>query len=178
MRLTRTTRDFQNALMTLLETNSFEHLTVDQICEEAMLHRSSFYRYFDDKYDLLAQTLNTQIGRIADSGESEEDVIKQFVMYIDGHKDLVRHLASSSSHSSLYTEMLQILSKVLLERRESGTKDSIILALKKSDNPEMTAYLFSGSIIGVFFWWQKNNYELPTEDFINFAKQSVLSLSK
>ncbi len=53
MRVTRTIRDFENALITLLEKNSFESLTVDQICKEALMHRSSFYRYFSDKYDLL-----------------------------------------------------------------------------------------------------------------------------
>ena len=57
MRVTRTIRDFENALITLLEKNSFESLTVDQICKEALMHRSSFYRYFSDKYDLLEQTL-------------------------------------------------------------------------------------------------------------------------
>ena len=80
MRVTRTVRDFQNALLTLLETNSFDHLTVDQICNEALLHRSSFYRYFNDKYDLLEQTMDAQISQIADSGESEEDVVKHFVL--------------------------------------------------------------------------------------------------
>lgn len=177
MRVTRTVRDFQNALLTLLETNSFDHLTVDQICNEALLHRSSFYRYFNDKYDLLEQTMDAQISQIADSGELEEDVVKQFVLYIDGHKDMIRHLASSNSHSSLYTEMLQVFSQVLLDRRDHGTKDTVIKALQQASNPEMMAYVFSGSIIGAFYWWQKNNYDVPTEEFINFAKQSVLSLS-
>lgn len=177
MRVTRTVRDFQNALLTLLETNSFDHLTVDQICNEALLHRSSFYRYFNDKYDLLEQTMDAQISQIADSGESEEDVVKQFVLYIDGHKDMIRHLASSNSHSSLYTEMLQVFSQVLLDRRDHGTKDTVIKALQQASNPEMMAYVFSRSIIGAFYWWQKNNYDVPTEEFINFAKQSVLSLS-
>ena len=178
MRVTRTVRDFQNALLTLLKTNSFDHLTVDQICNEALLHRSSFYRYFNDKYDLLEQTLDSQISQIADNGDPEEDVIKQFVLYIDGHKDMIRHLASSNSHSSLYTEMLQIFSQVLLDRRtQSKTTDTVILSLKKAKNPEMTDYVFSGAIIGAFYWWQKNNYNVPTEEFINFAKQSVLSLS-
>ena len=91
---------------------------------------------------------------------------------------MIRHLASSNSHSSLYTEMLQIFSQVLLDRRtQSKTTDTVILSLKKAKNPEMTAYVFSGAIIGAFYWWQKNNYNVPTEEFINFAKQSVLSLS-
>ena len=153
MRVTRTVRDFQNALLTLLETNSFDHLTVDQICNEALLHRSSFYRYFNDKYDLLEQTMDAQISQIADSGESEEDVVKQFVLYIDGHKDMIRHLASSNSHSSLYTEMLQVFSQVLLDRRDHGTKDTVIKALQQASLRDMMAYVFGGSIIGGFYWW-------------------------
>src|SRR5699024_10238415 len=128
--------------------NSFDHLTVDQICNEALLHRSSFYRYFNDKYDLLEQTMDAQISQIADSGESEEDVVKQFVLYIDGHKDMIRHLASSNSHSSLYTEMLQVFSQVLLDRRDHGTKDTVIKALQQASNPEMMAYVLAGRLSG------------------------------
>ena len=80
MRVTRTVRDFQNALLVLLENNSFDHLTVDQICKEALLHRSSFYRYFNDKYDLLEQTLKTKVVQIVDSGSSEDDILKHFII--------------------------------------------------------------------------------------------------
>lgn len=179
MRVTRTVRDFQNALLTLLEKNSFDHLTVDQICNEALLHRSSFYRYFNDKYDLLEQTMVAQISQIADSGDSEEDVIKQFVRYIDEHKAIIRHLAASNSHTSLYSEILQIFSQVILDRsKQTNSTDPVIIALQHSKNPEMMAYILSGSIIGAFYWWQKNNYNVSTDELISFAKQSVLSLAK
>ena len=41
------------ALLTLLHHEAVEKITVDQLCREADLHRSTFYRYFQDKYDLL-----------------------------------------------------------------------------------------------------------------------------
>lgn len=170
MRVTRTVRDFQNALLILLEKNSFDHLTVDQICQEAMLHRSSFYRYFRDKYDLLEQTLNTKIGQIVESDESDDDIINDLVTYIDHNKDIFRHLAASSSHSSLYSEMLEILKKVMLDRAKKSSRDPLIMALQKADNPEMIAYTFAGSIIGAFYWWQKNNYNVPMEDVIEFTR--------
>ena len=109
MRVTRTIRDFENALITLLEKNSFESLTVDQICKEALMHRSSFYRYFSDKYDLLEQTLNAQINKLTENTDSEDDIIKQLLSYIDKNKDVIRHLAPNSARSSLYTEILNIL---------------------------------------------------------------------
>ena len=148
MRVTRTIRDFENALITLLEKNSFESLTVDQICKEALMHRSSFYRYFSDKYDLLEQTLNAQINKLTENTDSEDDIIKQLLSYIDKNKDVIRHLAPNSARSSLYTEILNILSQVLLERRNLETNDPIVTALQKSDNPEMLAYVLSGAIIG------------------------------
>ena len=38
-------------LMTAGET--FSHITINQICEKALVHRSTFYKHFEDKYDLL-----------------------------------------------------------------------------------------------------------------------------
>lgn len=177
MRVTRTVRDFQNALMTLLETNSFDHLTVDQICKEALLHRSSFYRYFNDKYDLLEQTLKAQVVRIVDNGDSEDDIVKQVIIYIDQHRNVVRHLAASDSHSSLYSELLQILTQMFLERREQESKDPVIQALQKSDTPELLAYTLSGSILGGFHWWQSKNCDVPVEEVINFVRETIHSLS-
>ncbi len=177
MRVTRTIRDFENALITLLEKNSFESLTVDQICKEALMHRSSFYRYFSDKYDLLEQTLNAQINKLTENTDSEDDIIKQLLSYIDKNKDVIRHLAPNSARSSLYTEILNILSQVLLERRNLETNDPIVTALQKSDNPEMLAYVLSGAIIGTFYWWQGNNYDVPTEDVIKFARAATKSLT-
>ena len=177
MRVTRTIRDFENELITLLEKNSFESLTVDQICKEALMHRSSFYRYFSDKYDLLEQTLNAQINKLTENTDSEDDIIKQLLSYIDKNKDVIRHLAPNSARSSLYTEILNILSQVLLERRNLETNDPIVTALQKSDNPEMLAYVLSGAIIGTFYWWQGNNYDVPTEDVIKFARAATKSLT-
>ncbi|PWT39535.1 TetR family transcriptional regulator [Limosilactobacillus reuteri] len=177
MRVTRTIRDFENALITLLEKNFFESLTVDQICKEALMHRSSFYRYFSDKYDLLEQTLNAQINKLTENTDSEDDIIKQLLSYIDKNKDVIRHLAPNSARSSLYTEILNILSQVLLERRNLETNDPIVTALQKSDNPEMLAYVLSGAIIGTFYWWQGNNYDVPTEDVIKFARAATKSLT-
>lgn len=177
MRVTRTVRDFQNALLVLLEKKSFDHLTVDQICQEAMLHRSSFYRYFRDKYDLLEQTLNTKIDQIIEDDESDDDIIDDLITYIYRNKDIFRHLGASSTHSSLYTEMLEILTKVMLDRTNKSSRDSLIIALQKADNPEMIAYALAGSIIGAFYWWQKNNYNVPLDDMIELTRMRAHAMA-
>ena len=37
----------------LLQTKSFEQITVQDLCAKANVRRSTFYRHFNDKYDLL-----------------------------------------------------------------------------------------------------------------------------
>ena len=57
-RIFRTKRDLRNALLGLLETNSFEKISVKDICDYAHINKMTFYRHYDDKYDLLQDTIN------------------------------------------------------------------------------------------------------------------------
>ncbi len=94
MKANRTVRDFEVALMNLLLTTSFERITVDQICDEALLHRSSFYRYFHDKYDLLEQTLGAWVERIVDQTATEDDLIEALVSQIEANRAMFSNLAN------------------------------------------------------------------------------------
>lgn len=49
----RTLAAFVRAMKELLAEKSFESLSVQEICSRADYPRSTFYNYFDDKYDLL-----------------------------------------------------------------------------------------------------------------------------
>ncbi len=41
------------AFFTLLEDFSFDQITVSQIIDTANINRSTFYRHYQDKYDIL-----------------------------------------------------------------------------------------------------------------------------
>lgn len=47
------------SLFQLLEETPFEKLSLIQLCDHSMVPRSTFYRYFEDKYDLLYYCLQT-----------------------------------------------------------------------------------------------------------------------
>lgn len=44
----------------LLSKELFSKITVNEIADQALIHRSTFYTHFDDKYDLLNQYLASQ----------------------------------------------------------------------------------------------------------------------
>ena len=49
----RTLDVLSGAMFFLLSEESFEEITVGELCERAQYPRATFYNYFDDKYDLL-----------------------------------------------------------------------------------------------------------------------------
>jgi len=57
LRIKRTHKLLRTALMDLIEERAFDALTVGEIAERAMVSRAGFYRYYQDKYELVEQTL-------------------------------------------------------------------------------------------------------------------------
>lgn len=53
IRITKTKLSLANAMFTLLNKNNFKSITVNDLCTEAMVSRSTFYVHFEDKYALL-----------------------------------------------------------------------------------------------------------------------------
>src|SRR6516225_9814035 len=57
LRVRRTHKLLWEALMAELSERTFEEITVSDICERAMVHRTTFYKHYEDKYALLEQGL-------------------------------------------------------------------------------------------------------------------------
>jgi len=55
LRVRRTHKFLWEALMAELSERAFEEITVKDICERAMVHRTTFYKHYEDKYALLEQ---------------------------------------------------------------------------------------------------------------------------
>src|SRR5215470_8066823 len=53
LRVRRTHKLLWEALMAELSERVFEEITVTDICERAMVHRTTFYKHYEDKYALL-----------------------------------------------------------------------------------------------------------------------------
>lgn len=176
-KVNRTVRDFENAMISLLEQVPFDHITVDQICREAMLHRSSFYRYFHDKYDLLAQTIDGQLNKLISNEQTTDGIVDVVLNYVDQHRELFHHLIATKDRPGIHEEILQIMSELILHRSQRDNNDLVLHAVAQSDQPELMSYMIGGSINGAFMWWQKHNYDVSKEKVAKFCKQQIHNIS-
>ncbi|WEE35629.1 TetR/AcrR family transcriptional regulator [Lactiplantibacillus paraplantarum] len=67
-----TNRQIQTALLTLIEEKSFDQISINDIIDSVHCARSTFYRYYDDKYDLL-QTIETKLLKKIDDHRQQQN---------------------------------------------------------------------------------------------------------
>ncbi|MCI5552855.1 MAG: TetR/AcrR family transcriptional regulator [Tenericutes bacterium] len=53
LRIMKTKKALYQSLIQLMKEKTFEEIRVSDICELALINRSTFYAHFDDKYELL-----------------------------------------------------------------------------------------------------------------------------
>jgi AcrR family transcriptional regulator len=64
LRVRRTQKLLREALIALIDERSFDTITVGEIAERAMVSRAAFYRYYQDKYDLVEKIFEETIATI------------------------------------------------------------------------------------------------------------------
>lgn len=53
LRIIKTKKVLFDALVTLMKKKNFDKIKISDICEVALINRSTFYAHYQDKYDLL-----------------------------------------------------------------------------------------------------------------------------
>ncbi len=118
----RTDRDITNALFLVMERKSFEKITVQDILEEAMINRSTFYQHFSDKYAILERLQERYIGGITERMDAlakdeprDLNAINQvFCTYINEHRYKMKKLLSVRSENlDMEGQMRSLFSRYL-----------------------------------------------------------------
>ena len=115
LRVQRTKKALITTFSDLLETKSFDNITIQDLCEKANVRRSTFYRHFNDKYDLLNHIVGSLIEYFRTLHLPEIDpkdprqffnkFMKDILLFISDNKAMVKSVISIN----IYSEVYQIL---------------------------------------------------------------------
>lgn len=86
----RTLLAFSTALFNLVQKQSFEKVTVNQICEIADYPRSTFYNYFEDKFDLLDYCWSVLLDQINIPNTDLINIQTAITIYFDREYDFIK----------------------------------------------------------------------------------------
>lgn len=111
-----------DSFLRLLEKKPLARVTVKDICEDADLNRSTYYKYYADPYDQMSKLEINIIEEMYSNIELSKDIsqnnysnlypiIKQLLEYIQAKKDMFRILLSNNGDISLQKDILTILQR-------------------------------------------------------------------
>ena len=122
----RTDKAIRQALITLLKNKPFEKITVQDILDETPVTRSTFYKHYHDKYEIVEQM-------------QEEFLAAQIELSREAHKNPTQSLVLQSKLIRDQHEILNTLLKVHTEKvnlRQILANVSEEHYLKHSNNPD------------------------------------------
>lgn len=116
----------ETAFLKLLQERNFEKVMVKDIVEECGLTRNTFYYYYDDTYNIIADILEREIREIIsqiEEGQSPVAALADCFEYLEDNPKLARHLFASAKKEDIYRYVrsaVEIVSNHSIEAMAGG----------------------------------------------------------
>ena len=178
IRVVRTYDQLAASLIKLLSEKSFEELSVSEICDAANVHRATFYKHFNDKYEFLNFCFDKELAKISfDTSEAlpSADNIKENFMYfikvtfefIASKKAIISVIFSKKYSVVLGASLTNAVYNYCLE------KVKVILPDTSTERAELFAAFYSNAFMGVVTHYAKNPDTYPLEEIYDFLENRV-----
>lgn len=173
LRIRRTYKLLTDALMTLMQEKPIEKITVMEICSQAMVHRATFYKYFEDKYQLLDFCVY-EIGEGFIKNDALDAPVRDCREYF---LKLLRCLLNEfEAHMDMYIAILKKnKGDYLIRKIQEKITFSMCSKFKTMSSPDisvphdMLAYFYSGACINVLYWWLENGQGISVDEVVGYA---------
>lgn len=156
LRIKKTYLALEKAFTELLEKKPFESITINELCDAAMIRRTTFYKHFDDKYDYFNFCMANMIQNSKEH-VSIELLRKNPVEYTELR--LAEHLEFMRTHRKIIqnlknSNMIAFYYQNLQKQIEDELRDVLmqIGALEASNKTDFTISLYAGAFISAMGW--------------------------
>ncbi|CBI42958.1 Transposon Tn10 tetC protein; ORFL [Bacillus amyloliquefaciens DSM 7] len=134
----RTQTIIKDAFLELLKEKTFSSITINHICEKAMIHRSTFYRHYEDKYELFSDASNSIAINLFEQTkgglDQEHTLFEEIIEYVDLNRELFFNLTSKNNSLELYEKLIQFGAENLYEI-SMEYNDPLSKQIQNSDYP-------------------------------------------
>ena len=125
LRIQKTYKALIDAFLQLLQTKRFENITINELCELAMVRRATFYKHFADKYEFFTffvQWIQNEFrNRFAHKEQDRNgvspyiDIIRFALDFLDENETLVHSVMESNA----FPLLLDLISEqIILDVKE------------------------------------------------------------
>jgi AcrR family transcriptional regulator len=178
LRIRRTRKFLSDALFQLMEERSFDSISVIDICERAMVHRTTFYAHFEDKNHLFryaVSELQKRFDRVGLMGTACADteglileIFENALSYLRDHRTLYQTGVGKSGAFviDMFSEMLvDDIRNKLEERGKQG--------LRLVVPPVIAAQFYTGAIVGLGRSWLDSGLTMEIAEMRDYMERLI-----
>ncbi|MBA4383735.1 MAG: TetR/AcrR family transcriptional regulator [Anaerolinea sp.] len=159
LRVIKTYKALTETFLLILSEKKFENITVNELCDRAMVRRATFYKHFADKVDFFAFVIrakqtefDAQIRPPTEDMRSQSfyvDIIKHALDFLSSNKKLVQ----SVLESNMLPTIMDILSRQITLDITRKLKEDSESGISLPASPQVMAQFFTGALVYTMMWW-------------------------
>lgn len=170
----RTLLQLRNTFGTLLSEKSFDSIQVLEICERSLIPKSTFYNYFDDKYDLLRYFFKSYELEINPPSEKSAQKPVDFFELLNSLLDLIEKnirffekiLKNNPPAGYCYQEFLNFMISTCIRTMENAHSPT-----PPGIPPEIVLKMRAYALLTVLEWVYFKHHPLSREEIISYIYQ-------
>ncbi len=174
LRVRRTHKLLWEALMAELSQRNFEEITVKEICERAMVHRTTFYKHYEDKYALLEQGMRQMYDALVAEWHTPLSEVSG-----DNPPPLyfIRLFEHVAQHQQFYKLMLcgdgvgrfqKLVKNYITEVAEAKMRELAPESEPLTVPLAMHVQFFAGAVLSLLAWWLENDRPLTPHQMAQY----------
>lgn len=181
LRIRRTHKLLFNALMSLLTKKAFEDIRISDICDNAMIHRTTFYKHFEDKYQLLDYLLIQLVEDFEERSIKYTPIDNPRQYYVNLFKLLLEHMYENKKMYSVGLlkngSAMKLLQKIVVERTKSKLESNQAKGVIFSIPIPILSEFYSSAMISLASWWLENNMPISIDEMVKYGDAMIGELA-
>lgn len=159
LRIIKTHKALTDTFWQMLSEKKFENITVNELCDRAMVRRATFYKHFADKNEFFAflirakQTeFDAQIRQQTDNAHPQSfylGVIQHALDFLNSNKKLVQTVLQSNMLPTVVDILSKQISLDISQKLKEDAKNGVPLPA----SPQVMAQFFTGALVYTVMWW-------------------------
>lgn len=173
LRIVKTNKALYEALLLLMKEKTFEEIKISDLCQKALINRSTFYAHYNDKYELLITMVEDLKQALLSSLKTNEndintkkyfmEMLKILIDHIEDKKDIYQAILVNNRNGILMDILYDVANRDINERIKN---DKIV---KNAHVPsEVITKFYLGAIVNIGIEWIKNNCRYTKEELISY----------
>lgn len=163
----RTQHQIENALFDLLEEKEYSEISVAEITRLANVSRTSFYRNYDQKDNVINDYIKQKYNQLITDIEKNKlsSLSSQLTAYLSFFKNnpkIMPLLLNAGFEGMLLNEQTSYLNKLLKNYHTDLNLTDYAISYQ------------SGGIFMLLVWWVKQNYQTPLRDLVAYAQKHIM----